>query len=132
MIESRFARFVFVGAVGAVVQFAGLALLIGWLGWSSLIATPLAVEAAVLHNFIWHERFTWRDCRTQGSAGFSMRLLRFHLANGAVSLAGNVVLMYLLVDLACVPFGLAAVAAIGLCSFANFCVMDRWIYARTR
>jgi putative flippase GtrA len=31
------------------------------LGLDYLVATALAVEAAVVHNFLWHQRFTWID-----------------------------------------------------------------------
>ena len=30
------------------------------LGFNYLVATALAVEGAVVHNFLWHERFTWQ------------------------------------------------------------------------
>ena len=57
----RPAKFALVGALGIVVQLAdprsrSLPLVCQYL-W----ATGLAVEAAVLHNFMWHRRFTWRD-----------------------------------------------------------------------
>ena len=29
--------------------------------WSAASATALAVETAILTNFFWHERWTWRD-----------------------------------------------------------------------
>ena len=44
------------------------------------VAMPVAVEAAVLTNFFWHERWTWHD-RVQASGRWS-RLLRFHITNG--------------------------------------------------
>ncbi len=40
--------------------FAALTLL---LGPHYLVATALAVEMAVLHNFFWHRRWTWADRR---------------------------------------------------------------------
>src|SRR5205085_9977389 len=63
---ARFARFNAVGAMGVAVQLGTLALLTRVLGWDYLVATAIAVEAAVAHNFLWHERYTWAD-RTRGS-----------------------------------------------------------------
>ena len=57
----RWLKFNLVGAIGIVVQLAVLGILNGILKLDYLPATALAVEAAVLHNFLWHERFTWAD-----------------------------------------------------------------------
>jgi putative flippase GtrA len=57
----RWCKFNLVGAVGIFVQFGVLFLLKSGLHFNYLAATVLAVEAAVAHNFFWHERFTWAD-----------------------------------------------------------------------
>jgi putative flippase GtrA len=57
----RWWKFNLVGAVGILVQFGVLFLLKSVLHFNYLAATALAVEAAVVHNFFWHERFTWSD-----------------------------------------------------------------------
>jgi len=57
----RWCKFNFVGGIGIVVQFAVLFFLKSVLHLNYLVATALAVEIAVLHNFLWHERFTWVD-----------------------------------------------------------------------
>jgi putative flippase GtrA len=90
---TRLYRFSLVGAVGVAVQLGALAGLVA-LKVSYLPATALAVEAAVLHNFFWHQHFTWRDRAGQGRL---VRLMRFHLTNGLISLVGNLIMMRLLV-----------------------------------
>jgi len=57
----RFLRFNAVGAMGIAVQIASLTLLVSALGVHYLPATAVAIELSVLHNFLWHERWTWRD-----------------------------------------------------------------------
>ena len=57
---SRGARFIWVGAGGFMVQVVTLHALAA-AGLPYTVATALAVEAAILHNFIWHERWTWGD-----------------------------------------------------------------------
>ena len=64
----RWLKFNLVGGIGIGVRLAALALLVGLLKMNYLWATALAVEAAVLHNFVWHERYTWRD-RTRATPG---------------------------------------------------------------
>ena len=92
----RPAKFAFVGAIGVLIQLAVLEALTA-LGLHYLWATVFAVEAAVLHNFMWHQRFTWRDRGGSQLAETGVRLLRFHLSNGAISILGSLLLMRWLV-----------------------------------
>jgi putative flippase GtrA len=96
-VESRFGRFSFVGLIGAVLQLLLISLLTKYFRIGSLAATLIAVEITILHNFIWHQRFTWSD-RDPKSSRQIVRLWRFHAGNGLVSLGGNTLLMYFLVE----------------------------------
>jgi putative flippase GtrA len=124
----RFGRFSLVGFMGAILQLALISLLTKSFGVLSTSATPVAVEITVLHNFIWHERFTWDNRGSKGSRQLALRLGRFHAGNGFVSLAGNTILMYCLVERLRAPTLPAAIGAIVLCSLANFLIADRWVF----
>src|SRR5262249_41039860 len=91
-------KFNFLGGLGVGISLAAPTLLVHVLKMPYLLATAAAVETALLHNFVWHERFTWLD-RTRAShpRQVAMRLLRFHAGNGAISIVGNLLLMRLLV-----------------------------------
>jgi putative flippase GtrA len=127
----RFGRFGLVGFMGALLQLALVFLLTKCFGIISTAATLVAVEIAVLHNFAWHERFTWAKRCPGNSRQTARRLWRFHAGNGLVSLAGNTVLMYFLVERLKAPVLPAAMGAIGLCSLANFLIADRWVFPNT-
>src|SRR6185295_2933164 len=86
-------RFYAVGLAGIFVQLAALTLLKSGFGMGYLSATAIAVEVAVLHNFFWHERWTWADRGGLSAAGKAGRLVRFHLSNGLLSILGTLVLM---------------------------------------
>jgi putative flippase GtrA len=87
----RWLKFSAVGAIGIGVQLAALAFFHKVFGIQCLAATAMAVETAVLHNFLWHQRWTWGD---RGQVGEALaRLLRFNLSAGLVSIATNVLLM---------------------------------------
>lgn len=121
-------KFNAVGLIGIGVQLVALTILASGLKLNYLIATFLAVEAAVLHNFIWHERWTWIE-RTRLSAGRIVgRLVRFHLANGLISVVGNLVLMWFLVSQLGLYYFLANLIAIGTCSVVNFLASDRLVF----
>ena len=114
-----------VGAMGIVVQMGALLILTRAIKLNYLLATASAVEVAVLHNFFWHERWTWAD-RTKGNKdGLLRRFVCFHLTNGALSLAGNVVLMWLFVGTLSINSALANALAIALCSILSFIAGDR-------
>lgn len=129
----RWCKFNLVGGIGIVVQFAALFLLKSVLHFNYLGATAIAVEAAVVHNFVWHEQFTWADRtksdRAQSSWPHSLtRLLRFSLTNGAVSILGNLALMRVMVGQGHMNYLLANAIAIILCSLANFLVSETWVF----
>jgi putative flippase GtrA len=126
----RWCKFNLVGGIGIAIQFAALILLKSVFHVHYLAATAVAVEAAVMHNFVWHEQFTWSDRvapRHRWSAS-CRRLLRFHIANGAVSIVGNVALMKVMVGFGNMNYLLANAIAIALCSTANFLVSEEWVF----
>jgi dolichol-phosphate mannosyltransferase len=125
----RFGKFNVVGLMGALWQVVLLWVLATHSHIPRLAATPIAVEIVVLHNFLWHERFTWRGRATPGIRRMWIRMWRFQAGNGLTSLVGNTVLMYLLADAPIVP---SAISAIVICSMVNFLVADRWVYAESR
>jgi len=109
-----------VGVVGVAVQLGVLALLVHGAGVHYLLATAVAVEAAVLHNFVWHQRVTWRDRPGSAPADIAHRLLRFHLTNGAVSAVGNLAIMRVLGGQWGMDPLAANLVAIVACSMLNF------------
>ena len=117
-----------VGLLGFAVQLAVLFALKRGLSLNYLTATSIAVEAAVLHNFVWHEHLTWADVIAPFRHGVWSRLFRFHAANGLISLLGNLVLTWALVQGARCPYLLANAASVSVCSLANFFVSDRFVF----
>ncbi len=122
----RFLKFGAVGLVGVVVQIAALDGLLK-LGVNYLIATAIAVEISLLQNYVWHVRWTWVERDSP-----SGRLLRFHLANGLVSIVSNLIWMRVLtgsLHVPPIPTNLIAIAATGV---LNFALGDRWVFARKK
>jgi putative flippase GtrA len=124
----RWLKFYAVGAAGLGAQLSALSLLHGVLRMEYLAATALAVEVAVLHNFVWHERWTWRRGNRDG-IGF--RLLRFHLSTSAVSIATNVVRMGLLVGRLHIQFLIANLLAVALASLANYAAAEWFVFTES-
>ena len=123
-------KFNAVGLIGIGVQLLALAVLKSGFSLNYLAATAFAVEIAVLHNFIWHERWTWLDRTKHSTGGVLGRLIRFHLANGLISIAGNLLLMWVFVSQLHLHYFLANIVAIGTCSIVNFVASDRLVFRK--
>jgi len=126
----RWIKFYAVGGLGIGVQLIVLLCLKRGFHLGYLMATALAVEATILHNFLWHERFTWADRVKPAWSKSLQRLLRFNLTAGGVSIAGNLGLMKLLVDFGRMDYLVANAVAIAVCSVGNFLVSDNWVFAQ--
>ncbi len=125
----RWGKFNLVGAAGMVVQLASLALFNRCFAGHYLLATAAALELTLLHNFIAHLHYTWRDRRHNSE--LLAQLLRFHLSNGLVSMLGNLALMRLLVGVAHLPLLASNCIAILCCSILNFSLGHHWAFAAT-
>lgn len=123
----RWSKFNLVGAMGMVLQLAALALFNQWAAGHYLLASAAAIELALLHNFIWHLQYTWRDRRDDST--LLTQLARFHLSNGLVSMLGNLALMRILVHEAHLPLLVSNSVAILCCSIVNFCLGNSWAFA---
>jgi putative flippase GtrA len=123
----RWLRFNLVGAMGMAVQLSALAMLNKWDSGHYLWATAAAIELTLVHNFIWHLHYTWRDRRHRSP--LLGQFVRFHLSSGMVSMLGNLALMRLLVQNAHMPVLAADSLAILCCSIVNFLLGDHWVFA---
>lgn len=125
--RARFVRFNVVSAAGFVVQIATVGMLTRWTTVSAEAATAAGVAAAVAHNFLWHRRWTWVD-RAPGLAAGVRTFARFAAANGAVSLAGNVLIVAALAGAAGLQAVTANVVAVVLCGLLNYQIGDRLVF----
>lgn len=127
---ARWIRFNLVGLVGVIAQLLALKLFLH-LGMDYLIATALAVETAVLHNFALHERWTWKDRPSTDRLAVLLRLLRFNSANGLISIFGNLLFMLIFHGWLAIKELPANLLSIALCSLINFFVADKFVFKRS-
>ena len=119
-------KFNLVGVLGFALQSAALfALTHIAYPISYLAATAVAVELAVLNNFVWHQRWTWSDRRSTTKRETMRRLAKFNLTTGLVSILGNLVLMSVLVGRFRLPATPANVLTVAVCSILSFFLADR-------
>lgn len=74
----RFLRFAVVGAIGAVIDFGTMNILVNWLDFALVVAGTISFIAAILSNFLWNRYWTYPDSR---SKPLVRQLLQFALVN---------------------------------------------------
>jgi len=117
-------KFNVVGALGFVVQSGALyALTRGTHHIHYLLATIVAVELAVLHNFVWHQRWTCSK-----TAVVLSRLAKFNITNGVVSIVGNLLFMSMFVGWFGLAIGSSNLLSVAACSLCNFMLADRIVF----
>jgi len=128
-LAARPLAFAAVAAGGFLIQMAIVAMLTRTTSIPAEAATAIGVELAILHNFLWHERWTWRD-RIAAERPRSRRFLDYQLATGCISLAGNIFVVGIAVRAYAVDPTAANVLAVAMMSVANYLAADRWVFAR--
>lgn len=132
--QERVVRFYAVGLIGSAVQLVVLYALTDGIGLDYLLSTALAVETAIIHNFLWHQRWTWR-CRTSTKDSAALRLQRFSKFNmtaGMVSLMTNLVVTRLLVEYGGMRYLTANLVAIAAGSAVTFLLSETFAFNAAR
>ena len=117
-----------VGLMGMGVQLVTLVALKEIGGLNLLVATAFAVETAILHNFVWHERWTWGDRLSHPRNGRWGRFARFNLVSGTLSITGNVLFTGLYATSLGLHYVTANLLAIASLSLVNFVANDRFVF----
>jgi len=76
--RTRFLKFSVVGAIGALVDFGTLNLLMSLLNMEPKLLQAISFTAAVTSNFIWNRVWTYPDSR---SKSITSQLVKFFLVN---------------------------------------------------
>src|ERR1044072_8465121 len=122
---TRWIRFNLVGVMGFALQTFALWLLVRGAGLSAGVAITIAVLAAVSHNFVWHERFTWPNLPRETRFD---RWLAFHVSTGLVSVLTNLGITMIVMTATGLSVVPANINAVVLASFVNFWINDRLIF----
>jgi putative flippase GtrA len=118
-------RYLAVATLGAAVQ-AAVVIAATVFGCSPVAATVVGIEAAILHNFAWHDRWTWGDRKRREPR--LLRLVRYNAAMAGTSLVLGAGITWMVVE----GFGLgvlpANAVAVGVVALANYMMSDRVLF----
>jgi dolichol-phosphate mannosyltransferase len=125
----RMARFAAVGALGTVVNLTVMALLVhGVLDINYVVASVVAAEISILHNFLMQERFVFRDMRRGSWFGRLAQFLGFNNLEALV----RVPILVLLVEVLGLGAVLGQAMLLAVAFIGRFLFTSRVIYRPRR
>jgi putative flippase GtrA len=124
----RLGKFNMVGVMGMGVQLLALTCFDRWFAGRYLYASAAAIELTLIHNFIWHRKYTWSG--NSHKVGWVAQFVRFHLSNGLVSMLGNLALVRLFVHELRLPLLVSSTLAVICCSLVNYSFANSWVFAK--
>ena len=120
-------KFLCVGALGVVVNCVVLWCLVHLAGWHYLAAALVSIQVSILHNFLWHDRWTFKNHPGRGT--WFGRLGRYEVGTCA-GMAINWLALAVLVSWWHWPIMPANVLGIGAGTVVNFVFSKLWAWHR--
>src|SRR5687767_3249991 len=127
-IAKKWLRYNAIGVMGVGVQLSVLIALKTMFDLNPFVATFFAIQCALIHNFFWHQRWTWRGTATAGKGASFRRFLRFTSSSGTISTLGTIGFTALLLQAVNLPYIVCNVMAIGACNIANFLFSHNFVF----
>ena len=123
----RFVKFGLVGLSGVLVNEGLLWLLTENLGLYYLLSAAIAVETAIITNFILNDIWTFRDRRTPGNISLLGRGLKFNL----VSLGGlgiNIAILWTVTEVVGISYLISNLIGIAGATLWNYTINTLWTW----
>ena len=124
----KWVRYNAIGLMGLGLQLILLFLLTRFVHLNYFVATLFAVQCALIHNFLWHQRYTWKENVVCSKKESVMRFVRFNSSSGTLAIISNLGFTALLVQIVHLPLVVCNLMAIGICNVANFLFANNFVF----
>jgi len=124
-VKGRVLKFVLTGLLGVLVNLGVLYALTEYAGLYYIVSAVIAIEIAILHNFLWNNYWTWRYRKKE--QGFVKRLLSFN----TVALAGmviNIAALWFFTEIIGLWYLLSQAIGIAIGALLNYFWNDMWTF----
>jgi len=125
---TRLFKFMLVGASGIVVNEGLLYVFTEYAGIFYLVSSVIAIQAAILNNFVWNHIWTFYD-RRRTKVSILYRLGKFELVSISGTLT-NILVLYLAVTFLGIQYLLANLLGIAAGFVVNFTANNIWTWRR--
>jgi putative flippase GtrA len=127
-LAGKWLRFNAIGTMGVGIQLLVVLVLKNHFKLNPFVATFVALQFALIHNFLWHQRWTWAGTISRGRKASFRRFLRFHSSSGTISVVGTLAFTALFVQALHLPYIMCNLLAIGACNIANFLFSHNFVF----
>ena len=121
-------KFALVGGSGTLINTGLLALLTEIAHLDYRLSGAIAIETAIINNFIWNSLWTWRDRRSATTGGIFFQFVKYNCTMGLTAFALNWGIMVLLKEQFQVNYQIANLIGIGCVGGANFVLNHFWTF----
>lgn len=133
---SRLGRLIRFGLVGLAGVAVNEGLLIGLHGGADVplaLASPIAIEASILGNFLGNSHWTWRYDFGRSLGLWLRKAAQYHVSAVLAAFVGNYVVLLALVHLAGIDYRVSNLLGIAAGAVINYLAGEFWIFRqRTR
>jgi|YelNatPaOPRAMG01_1025707.scaffolds.fasta_scaffold00855_16 dolichol-phosphate mannosyltransferase len=119
----RFIKFNIVGLTGVFVN-EGILMLLTSLGLYYIYSSIVAIEISIISNFMLNDIWTFKDRR---SGHILKRLVKFNILM-LVGLVINLLILYVLTDLASLHYTISNLFGIAIASIARYLMSIKWAW----
>ncbi len=127
-IMSKIIKFGLVGISGVGVNQGILWLLVEQVSLDYKIASIIAIECAIISNFMLNNLWTWQEIRCKSWGQYGTRLLKFNLSSGITALLFNWLTLILLTEYVGIHYLIANIMGIVCAAFFNFIISHYWTF----
>ncbi|MFP4416307.1 MAG: GtrA family protein [Fibrobacterota bacterium] len=127
----KFIKFGLVGGSGVFVNAGVLYMLTDIAGLDYRLSGIIAIEIAIINNFLWNYNWTWSERRHTSFSGAIGAFARFNVSSGLTALIVNWGFLVLLTELAGIHYQISNLIGIAFGTIVNFLVSHFWAFAAT-
>lgn len=124
----RIFSFQFIGWIGTLVNLALLWLFYDVLGWSLLISGALAIEAAIVHNYVWYYFWTWSDRVDYTVRDFCVLLFKYNVLTAFVDFVIRLSILWVLTEYFGVHYLISDIIGMCITPLFKYLVNDFYIF----
>jgi dolichol-phosphate mannosyltransferase len=122
----RFVKFGLVGGTGVAVNAGILALFTEGARIDYRLSSVCAIEFAIVNNFIWNYRWTWKERR--GGGRMLNKFVKFHVSSGLTALAVNWGILVVLTEVWGIHYAVSNLIGIAIGTVSNFLFTHFWAF----
>ena len=116
-------------ATGVLVNAGLLYLLTEKAGLLYLKSSLVAIECAIINNFLWNYFWTWGDRASTSKRHFFRALAKFNISSGIVAFVVNWGLLILFTEVFGIPYQLSNLMGIAVGTVVNFTTSHFWSFS---